>query len=127
VLEPRLQAQDIVVVNTKLDKGTAPASGVSVSALTGDGLDQLLDFVYQFLLQRIGTSESPLLSGRRQFDCLAGAALSVRAAMAEVYAGRLELAAEEVRLASRRLEELTGAIGVEDVLDEVFGRFCLGK
>lgn len=127
MLEPGLQAPNLTLVNTKLDKGCAPAPGVAISAFTGDGLDDLLDFVYQFVQQRSGTNESPLLSSRRQFECLAGAAEAVRAALVEISAGRLELAAEEVRVACRRLGELTGAIGVEDVLDEVFGRFCLGK
>ncbi len=38
-----------------------------------------------------------------------------------------ERVAEELRLASRALDRLVGRIGVEDVLDEVFGSFCLGK
>jgi tRNA modification GTPase len=38
-----------------------------------------------------------------------------------------ELAAEDVRLAGRSLALITGAIGVEDVLDEVFASFCVGK
>lgn len=38
-----------------------------------------------------------------------------------------ELAAEDVRLAARSLALITGAIGVEDVLGEVFGTFCIGK
>jgi tRNA U34 5-carboxymethylaminomethyl modifying GTPase MnmE/TrmE len=38
-----------------------------------------------------------------------------------------ELAAEAVRLAMREVEELTGASTVDDVLDEVFQTFCIGK
>ena len=38
-----------------------------------------------------------------------------------------ELAGEDVRLASRALDRVTGRIGVEDVLDEVFASFCIGK
>ncbi|HXQ17811.1 MAG TPA: tRNA uridine-5-carboxymethylaminomethyl(34) synthesis GTPase MnmE [Caulobacteraceae bacterium] len=38
-----------------------------------------------------------------------------------------ELAAEDLRLAARTLERITGRIGAEDVLDVVFGAFCIGK
>nr|WP_317617602.1 hypothetical protein [Sphingomonas daechungensis] len=39
----------------------------------------------------------------------------------------LELAAEDLRLARSAFDRLTGRAGVEDVLDALFGRFCLGK
>jgi tRNA modification GTPase len=41
--------------------------------------------------------------------------------------GDPELAAEDVRLASRALGQVTGDIGVEDILDGVFSTFCIGK
>jgi tRNA modification GTPase len=41
--------------------------------------------------------------------------------------GEPELAAEDVRLAARALGMVTGEIGVEDVLGEVFATFCIGK
>ena len=41
--------------------------------------------------------------------------------------GESELVAEELRTAFRDLERLLGRVGVEDVLDEVFASFCLGK
>jgi tRNA modification GTPase len=38
-----------------------------------------------------------------------------------------ELAAEDLRLAARALERITGRIGAEDVLDVIFSSFCIGK
>jgi len=38
-----------------------------------------------------------------------------------------ELVAEEIRMATRALESLVGRIGVENLLDEIFSSFCLGK
>ena len=38
-----------------------------------------------------------------------------------------ELAAEDVRLAARALGRITGRVDVEDILDVVFGDFCIGK
>jgi tRNA modification GTPase len=40
---------------------------------------------------------------------------------------RAELAAEELRAAVRALESLVGRVDVEDILDEIFASFCLGK
>jgi tRNA modification GTPase len=39
----------------------------------------------------------------------------------------LGLLAEEVRLAARAIGRITGAFGVEDILDRVFATFCIGK
>ena len=41
--------------------------------------------------------------------------------------GAEELVAEQIRLATRALERLTGRIGVEDILDVIFRDFCIGK
>jgi tRNA modification GTPase len=41
--------------------------------------------------------------------------------------GREEIAAEELRLAARALGRVTGRVDVEDVLDQVFRNFCIGK
>ena len=38
-----------------------------------------------------------------------------------------ELRAEDLRRAAQALGRLTGAVDVEDVLGEIFGRFCIGK
>jgi tRNA modification GTPase len=45
----------------------------------------------------------------------------------EVDGGDLVVAAEELRYAAREVGRVTGAIGTEDVLDVVFGAFCIGK
>ena len=41
--------------------------------------------------------------------------------------GRVELAAEELRRAVRALDSLVGRVDVEDLLDEIFASFCIGK
>jgi len=42
-------------------------------------------------------------------------------------AGRLELAAEELRLAAHALGEITGQVAADELLGEIFQRFCIGK
>ena len=46
---------------------------------------------------------------------------------AEVADGKLELLAEDLRLAQQSLGEITGAYTADDLLGEIFSRFCIGK
>lgn len=45
----------------------------------------------------------------------------------EAVVDQLELASEELRYAAKALGKVTGAIGIEDILDAVFSEFCVGK
>jgi tRNA modification GTPase len=55
------------------------------------------------------------------------AALALEEALGLGPEGGEELVAEQIRLATRALERLTGRVGVEDVLDVIFRDFCIGK
>jgi tRNA modification GTPase len=69
-------------------------------------------------------TEDALALNRRQAQHLENAAAALEdAARAE----ELVLAAEALRQARSAFDRLTGRAGVDDVLDALFGRFCLGK
>jgi tRNA modification GTPase len=94
-----------------------------VSALTGDGLDALL----AALSARIAETyriEAPVLTRARHRQALEDASASLARALS---ADLPELRAEDLRLALRSLGQITGTIGVEDLLDVIFRDFCLGK
>lgn len=69
-------------------------------------------------------AEAALVTRGRQREALAAALAALDEALA---AGPLEIKAEGLRGAALALARLTGEIGIEDVLDDVFGRFCIGK
>ena len=46
---------------------------------------------------------------------------------AQTQVGQLELLAEELRMAQKSLGEITGEFSADDLLGEIFGRFCIGK
>jgi len=97
---------------------------VRVSAQTGDGLDLLQNEI----LRRIGwqpQEEGVFLARARHLHCLRQAAGHLAEAAAQ--SGQLELFAEELRLAQTALDEITGAFTSEDLLGEIFSRFCIGK
>jgi tRNA modification GTPase len=115
-----------LLVHSKADlpeRAAAPAGSLPVSARTGAGIAELL--------QAIGREADALMPGegavalnRRQARHLGEAEESLRAAAQEA---DLVLIAEGLRQARAALDRLTGRAGVEDVLDALFGRFCLGK
>jgi tRNA modification GTPase len=112
------------VVN-KLDLGGAvPPGAIGVSALTGEGLTALrarLGDAARGLTQREGPP--PLTQARHRAALQEATARLTAAQTAELP----ELRAEDLRLALRALGRITGSVGVEEILDTLFARFCIGK
>jgi tRNA modification GTPase len=97
---------------------------VAVSAKTGEGLDVLKEAI----LSAAGwtsTGESVFLARERHLHALERARKHLGAAYDQQE--RWELFAEELRLAQTALGEITGVITADDLLGEIFGRFCIGK
>jgi tRNA modification GTPase len=101
-----------------------PAGALAVSAKTGEGLDALR----KAILGAAGwsaTGESAFLARERHLRALASAHQHLAAAAEQ--GNRWELFAEELRLAHDALASITGAFSADDLLGEIFGRFCIGK
>jgi tRNA modification GTPase len=101
-----------------------PPGAVGVSAKTGVGLDRLR----QSILEAVGwsaTGESVFLARERHLRALESARGHLGAAAAELR--RWELFAEELRLAQAALGTITGEVRADDLLGEIFARFCIGK
>jgi tRNA modification GTPase len=125
-LQVRADAQRIVVYN-KADlapRFLAPGGALAVSAKTGEGLDALRAAI----LAAAGWSasgESVFLARERHLRALDDARHHIEAARRE--GTRWELFAEELRLAHAALARITGEISSDDLLGEIFRRFCIGK
>jgi len=101
-----------------------PAAGIAVSAKTGAGLDRLR----QAILEAAGwsaTGESVYLARERHLRALQTGRAHLAAAEREL--PRWELFAEELRLAQVALGAITGEYRADDLLGEIFARFCVGK
>jgi tRNA modification GTPase len=122
--EWRDSAAPVVSVRTKADLGAAPR-GLSVSAKTGAGLGELLAEIGARAGAQLGDGSSALLSRSRHRESIASAAQALETAF--IVPQPLELAAEELRAASAALGRIVGACDVEDILDAIFSRFCIGK
>ena len=97
---------------------------VRLSAKTGEGVALLHDELLRVAGWQDG-HEDLVLARQRHLDALNAAARHLGLAEGEV--DRLEIAAEEMRLAQSALSEITGEFTADDLLGEIFGRFCIGK
>ncbi len=97
-----------------------------VSALTGQGVSELLALLAQFSAEFFG-AESALVTRERQQKSLETTRGALERALTEGLDGREDIIAEELRLAARSLGRLTGRVDVEDILDVIFRDFCIGK
>ena len=99
-----------------------PARAISV--MTGAGTDALLREIEDRVAGDLAAGEAPALTRARHRQALEDCA----AALARAEAAALpELLTEDLRLAARALGRITGRVDVEDVLDAIFGEFCIGK
>jgi tRNA modification GTPase len=117
--------QGNLVVANKADLGRpGPEGALRISAKTGLGMDDLRTRLAAIARQMTESSGPPPLTRARHRAALLAAAEHLEAAER---ADLPELRGEDLRLAMRALGRITGHVGVEDILDTVFSRFCIGK
>jgi tRNA modification GTPase len=101
-------------------------TNVAVSALGGAGLAELEALLATQVAAVLGAEETPALTRARHRRLVEEARAALLRALPRL-ADAPELAAEDVRGAATALGRLTGRIDVEDLLDEIFASFCIGK
>lgn len=131
---PLLRACDLLVL-TKDDlaagadaaaAASAVGAQVTVSVRAEGGLDPLTAWLDAHVAKALGGADFPAVTRLRHRRLLEEAAAHLDRGLA-MLGGDAELAAEDVRLAARALERLSGRIDPEAVLDRVFSTFCIGK
>ena len=98
-----------------------------LSCKTGAGLARLLAVLEEKAGQCLAGAEGPLLTRSRHRAALRDAADALARFAGAPPGTELALLAEDLRLATRALGRITGAVGVEDLLDRIFSEFCIGK
>jgi tRNA modification GTPase len=122
------KADDLVIL-TKADLGAQSVSAadvLSVSTATGQGLAALHDWIAVRLARDLSGADFPAVTRERHRRRLTEALSAVEAGRAALDRAP-EMAGDDLRRAAEALARVTGAIGVEDVLGEVFSTFCIGK
>lgn len=124
---PGISRETSLVIRSKAD--LAPESsgeGLAVSALTGAGLDKLIEEITQRAKQAVGDHTEPAVTQVRYRQSLQDAITDIEEFLGEDSAA-IELRAEDIRRAAHAIGRITGRVDVEDVLDQIFSRFCIGK
>ena len=119
-----------LLVRTKADLAPWPAHQIAVSTVTRQGLDELRrESARRVFADAAGRSNLELVVTReRHRQALARAHDELEAAMGHLGAGADPvLAAHHLRTATEALDEIVGRVDIDQVLDRVFGSFCIGK
>jgi tRNA modification GTPase len=101
-----------------------PPDALTVSAATGAGMGQFRDWLSTWAHTTTRPGEPALLAHARHRAAFADAESALRYA---AHAPEPVLRAESLRAAAHAFGRIAGRIGVDDVLDRIFSRFCIGK
>jgi tRNA modification GTPase len=108
---------------------SAKAPALTVSALAGDGIDELRQAIHRQLIGEIQTTiEDAIITNERHYSALEQSLTSLRQAKQDLLAGF----SEEIALASlhqslRSLGVITGETLITDIINQIFSTFCIGK
>ena len=113
-----------IVVQGKADLHSGPDA---VSGRTGQGLDQLVARIALVLAGK--AASAGVMTRERHRIAMIGAVEAMESARHQVQgpSGAAELVALDLRRAARALDVLVGRVDTEDLLDEIFASFCIGK
>ncbi len=120
--------ENVQLVYTKRDLTPSPASDVlSISVVSGEGVDALLQRLDELVRERFAAPEGALVN-ERQRAAVAESASAVESAVTSVGHGMDEqMIVVDLYRAANALASLTGAITRDDIMAEIFGKFCIGK
>ena len=124
-------AAKLLVVANKRDKlsseqiaGLQKSGCLVISAKQNLGTDKLLENIKEHISARFTSGSGLLISRRRYRETLQN---TVELLQNFGFDKEIELTAEDIRLAAREIGKITGRIEVDEILDKIFGSFCIGK
>lgn len=97
---------------------------VVISAKHKQGIADLMEVIYQQIKERFTANSNLLITRQRYREALAETLDNLERFS---FDKEIELSAEDIRLAARGLGKITGRIEVDDILNKIFGSFCIGK
>ena len=112
-----------IQISAKSDLRAGQSEGLEVSAVTGFGLSELTDMLVEKAREVLPPVDQ-IAFNRRQREWAQTAAQSLE--VVDTHSDLL-IAAENLRAARRALDRLVGRDSTEEMLDALFGRFCIGK
>jgi tRNA modification GTPase len=100
-----------------------------VSALTGEGIEELKQFIYrQFVAESWQTNESAIITNERHYQALEQALAALNQARQDLISGFTEeIALANLHQALKTLGVITGETLIADIINQIFSTFCIGK
>jgi tRNA modification GTPase len=127
---PEITGKPVITVLSKIDLGDGSGSigqaDFAISCKSGMGIDVLVNSISIRAKKAVGDLGDVLPSRKRHILELQSAVSRLETALAGNETP-LELRAEDLRIASDHLGRIIGKVDVEDLLDVIFGTFCIGK
>ncbi|MDR2019048.1 MAG: tRNA uridine-5-carboxymethylaminomethyl(34) synthesis GTPase MnmE [Syntrophobacterales bacterium] len=106
----------------------SPISGIEVSALREEGIEALKTAIYEALMSKERRANAILVTNLRHKDALSRALTAARNAVSGLKRQEpAEFIAFDLRDAGQCLGEITGEAWTDDILHDIFSRFCIGK
>ena len=100
------------------------AGNLVISAKHQQGIDSLLSTIGNIISDKFTSNSNILITRARYREALSAALASLKLFNLDK---EIELSAEDIRLAAREIGKITGRIEVDEILDKIFGSFCIGK
>ena len=121
----------IILIGNKSDLLSDPSKRIEkaiyISAKKGENLDLVLDEIDSFVKEN-HIQDITLLTSERHQALLSGILAAIERTESGLRNGLpTDLVAEDIRMALHNLGELTGTVSSEDILNNIFGKFCIGK
>jgi tRNA modification GTPase len=109
--------------------GGVNSTAAFVSTVTGEGMDRLRENLARLVSADASFAEGNVqVTTRRHVEALSRASASLALARTSIASGATnEFVAFDVRQAIDALSEITGEVTSEEILNNIFGRFCIGK
>lgn len=132
----RLEGKNYITIESKVDlerdASFSPQKNgfnieCSISSLTGEGMEALGEKIAE-RVSEISSGEAAIITNARHANAIKLGAASLQMAVEAAKEGRGgEYLAVDLREAMDHLGELTGEVTTDDILNEIFGKFCVGK
>lgn len=127
------QRPNCITVYSKTDLqncGHCGKDALCISVVTGEGIEKLYNEIEKRLTSGLclSSDDGLVIQSSRQKDCLDRAVSALKNAVKQSREGLgLDVSAIEVKEALDALGEITGEVTTDDILDNIFSRFCVGK
>jgi tRNA modification GTPase len=133
-IQEKNQVTKVMVIANKSDaihtiaSHSLPENYLLISAKQRSGVEAVKEALYKKVIDHPEQLNAPIVNNLRHYDALEQTRISLQAVLDGMESGiSSDFVAMDIRHALRYLGEITGSISSDDLLDNIFSNFCIGK